>query len=53
MTQKQNEPKNTATKTTFANDGLDTSTARMLLESMKKTQASQAQQSTSNKDKNK
>ncbi|MGC0929526.1 hypothetical protein [Pantoea vagans] len=51
MTQKKNDPKKTEAITTFANDGLDTSTARMLLESMKKTQASQAQQSTSNKEK--
>lgn len=44
MAQKPTEQKNAQTKTTFANDGLDTSTAKMLLESIRKSQISQSQQ---------
>lgn len=43
------QPKNTPQRI-MTNDGLDTSTAKMLLNTIKKTQTNQAQSTTSNKE---
>ncbi|MBN3253671.1 hypothetical protein H5A33_03380 [Pectobacterium brasiliense] len=44
------DKKKTMPQRVMINDGLDTSTAKMLLDNIKKAQANQAQSATSNKE---